>query len=240
MNILRNAVAPLVAIFMVACTGTPQAQAEAEISARTITVTGIGEVSAVPDMAILNIGVQSEATTAAAALRDNSARMAATINELKESGVAEKDIQTLGLSVNPRYSYERNRSKPDVIGFTASNSVRVKLRDLTKAGAVIDSAVQSGANSMNGLSFTFSNPKPLQAAARTDAVANARSNAQLLTSAAGVELGRVLIIQDGRAAAPRPNAVRVSAALESADASVPLQAGEATLSAAVTIVYEIK
>lgn len=225
------------AIALTACT-LPQANAENEGARRTITVTGQGEAAAAPDMAVLSIGVRTEGATAAAALRENSASMTATIAKLKDLGVEDRDIQTSGLSINPRYDYERNRSNPPLIGYTASNSLTVKLRNLNSAGEVIDQAVSSGANSLGGISFTFADPKPLQDDARKDAVARARAKAELLTDAAGVRLGTVLTIHDGYTAAPSPRPVMARMEAMS-DSSVPLQAGESVITASVTIIYEI-
>ena len=237
---MRSALLPAAAAMtLIGCTA-PAANAASEADApRTITVTGEGSASAAPDMALLSIGVQSEALTAADALRQNSADMSATIKKLKDLGVADRDIQTSGLSINPRYDYEKNRSKPEVIGFTASNTVSVKLRDLDSAGKVIDQAVQSGANSLGGISFDFSDPKPVHDEARKAAVADAKSKAALLTDAAGVRLGKLLYIQEGYASAPQPK--MYAARMEMADSSsVPLQAGESTVSMSVSLVYEIE
>ena len=234
---IQNTFIIVAAIALTACT-LPQASAENEAARRTITVTGQGEAAAAPDMAVLSIGVRTDEATAAVALRENSAAMTATIAKLKELGVEDRDIQTSGLSINPRYDYERNRSNPTLLGYTASNNLTVKLRDLSSAGAVIDQAVASGANSLGGISFTFANPKPLQDDARKDAVARARATAELLTAAAGVRLGSVLTINDGYASAPspQPRMMRMEAA---SDSSVPLQAGESVVTANVTIIYEI-
>ncbi len=225
------------AMAMTACT-MPQASAQNEVALRTITVTGQGEAVAAPDMAVLSIGVRTDGRTAAEALQGNSAAMTETIAKLKDLGVENRDIQTSALSINPRYDYERNRSNPPLIGYTASNSLTVKLRDLSHAGEVIDQAVSSGANSLGGISFTFADPKPLQDDARKDAVARARAKAKLLTEAAGVRLGSVLTINDGYAAtpSPQPRMMRMEAA---SDSAVPLQAGESVISASVTIIYEI-
>ena len=237
---MRHALAPAAAAALLAAScSAPQAiAADAAATHRTISVNGEGEASAAPDMAVVSIGVQSDALTAAEALRQNSANMSATIDKLKKLGVAERDIQTSGLSVNPRYDYEKNRSRPEVIGFTASNTVTVRLRDLSAAGAVIDQAVQSGANSLGGISFAFSDPKPLLDEARKDAVASAKAKATLLTDAAGVRLGKLLSIQEGYAAAPQPK--MYSARMEMADSSVPLQAGESSVNVTVSLIYEIE
>ena len=230
---------PAFAAIVTACAASPSAIAQSETPSRTITVNGEGVASAVPDMAVLSIGVRTDAPTASAALRQNSSEMAATIAKLRELDVAERDIQTSGLSVNPRYNYENNRSEPKIIGFTAANTLTVKLRDLDSAGVVIDQAVQSGANSLGGIQFTFADPNPLMEGARKDAVANARAKAELYANAAGVHLGQVMTIQDGYAStpSPRPMMARMEADQSS---SVPLQAGESSITSTITIVYEIE
>ena len=222
-----------------ACSAAPDTAVAAEKAPlRTITVQGEGKTTSAPDMAVLNLGVQTDANTAAEALSQNSAAMSSTIKQLKDLGVDSKDIQTSGLSINPRYDYETSRRKPRLVGYTASNQVSVKLRDLDKAGGIIDAAVKSGANSLSGISFAFSDPAPLKDIARKNAVANARAKATLLTDAAGVALGPVLTISEGYAVAPQPMMV---ARMESlAVDAVPLEAGESTISATVTIVFAIE
>lgn len=236
---LRHALAPTAAAIFAAGCAAPQAvAADSAEQHRTIVVNGEGEASAAPDMAVVTLGVQTDALTAADALRQNSANMKSTIDRLKKLGVAERDIQTSGLSVNPRYDYEKNRSQPEVIGFTASNTVTVRLRKLGEAGAVIDEAVQSGANTLSGISFAFSDPKPLLDEARREAVAHAKEKATLLTDAAGVRLGRLINIQEGYAAAPQPR--MYAARMEASDMSVPLEAGESSVNVSVSLTYEIE
>lgn len=237
--IIHKAFLPAAVVLMTACSAAPEAAAQNDAAARVIVVTGEGEASAAPDMAVLSIGVETEGATASEALRENSAQMNATIKKLKELGVADKDIQTSGLSVNPRYDYERNRAAPPIVGYTASNTATVRLRDLGAAGAAIDQAAQTGANRLNGISFAFADPQPLYDAARRDAVAQARAKAELLTDAAGVGLGRLMSIQDGYVSAPGPQPLL--ARMEMAEAvPVPLAAGESTVTARVTLIYEIK
>lgn len=206
---------------------------------RTLAVSGLGEAAAAPDQAMLQIGVQADGKTAAEALKAMSARMTATMARLKSGGVAEKDIQTSGLSLNPRYNYESRPQTPQIIGYTASNTLSVKLRDLSKAGALIDAAVSDGANTLGGLTFGFANPKPLENAARADAVADAKAKAEVLAKAAGVSLGPILQINDGYAA-PAPQPMYEARAMAADAKSVPIAPGESTLSASVTLIYEIK
>ncbi|WP_425408077.1 SIMPL domain-containing protein [Hyphococcus sp.] len=238
---MRHLLIPAAAAILFAGCAAPEAIAaeNAEAAARTITVNGEGRASAAPDMAVITIGVRSEAVNAVEALRKNSADMNATIKKLKDLGVADRDIQTSGLSINPRYNYGENRSDPEITGFVASNSVTVRLRDLDNAGGVIDQAVQSGANSLGGVSFSFSDPDPLHEEARRDAVADARAKAELLTDAAGVQLGKLIRIQDGYVSQPQPRPYAVRAEM-AADSSVPMEAGESEITASVSLIYEIQ
>ncbi|MEQ1931960.1 MAG: SIMPL domain-containing protein [Parvularculaceae bacterium] len=240
---MRKIIAPAAAAAIAACSAAPVAHADAptaSIASRTIVVSGLGEVTGTPDMAVLSIGVDSQAPTAAAALKDNGVKMNATIARLKARGVAEKDMQTQSLSVNPLYKYDNNGSAPRITGYQASNILSVKLRDLGAAGSVIDDAVSDGANNLGGISFTFADAKPLMDKARTAAVEDARRRAELLAKAAGVGLGLVLQINDGYAAAPVPGPMYRMDAMAAEAKSTPISAGEATISANVTIVYEIK
>jgi uncharacterized protein YggE len=236
---MRQFFLPVAAAFAASCSA-PAVSAAGEEAPRTMTIVGAGEVSAAPDMALITIGVQTDGATAAEALRANSAAMTATIDKLKAANIPAKDIQTTGLSVNPQYNYERNRRQPELIGFRAANTVRVKMRDLDEAGAVIDDAISSGANTLSGISFTFAEPKPLYEAARRDAVSDAMARAQLLADAADVNLGAILNITDSQISTPRPDAIGVYAARMEADAAVPLEAGESLITARVTIVFEIE
>lgn len=212
---------------------------EAHPTDHTIVVTGTGEASAAPDIAFLSLGVEAEGATAAEALRKNSAQMDATIKSLRDAGVDKKDIQTSSLNVGAKYDYSRDNSPPRIVGYQATNTVSVKLRNLDKAGAVIDKAVGVGANRLDSISFGFADPKPLMDNARKSAVADARDRAGLYADAAGVKLGPVLQISDSYM--PGPGPMPVMARMEAADAkSVPIAIGESTMSANVTIIYAIE
>ena len=224
------------AILLAACTGAPGAAADNAFQ-RTLVVTGNGQASAPPDMATLSIGVETQAPTAAAALQANAVQMNAAIDRLKKDGIAEKDMQTSNLSVNPQYKYDNNGAPPRIVGYAASNSLAVKLRDLSKAGAIIDNAVKDGANTLSGLSFGFADSSSLEAKAREDAVADARSKAATLAGAAGVSLGPIIQISEG-SATPSPQPF-VMARTMAAEKSTPVVAGESSISATVTLVYEI-
>lgn len=206
---------------------------------RTIVVTGTGEASAAPDMAYLNLGVEADGATAAEALRKNSAQMDATLKSLREAGVDKKDIQTSNLNVGARYDYSRENQPPRIIGYQATNTVSVKLRNLDKAGAIIDKAVGVGANRLDSIAFGFADPKPLMNSARKAAVVDARERAALYADAAGVKLGPVLQISDSYS--PGPGPIPVITRMEMAQAkAAPIEAGESTMSASVTVIYAIE
>lgn len=207
---------------------------------RTIAVTGVGEAVGTPDMANLTIGVDAEGATAAEALRKNSAQMDATIKSLADAGVEKKDIQTSNLSVGAKYDYSPDGRPPRIVGYQATNAVSVKLRNIDKAGAVIDKAVGVGANRLDSIWFSFADPKPILNLARKNAVADARERAALYADAAGVKLGPILQISDGYA--PMPGPIPAMARMEAMDAakSAPISPGESTTSATVTVIYEIR
>jgi uncharacterized protein YggE len=238
---MKQLVIPAVAAAAIASAAAPQALAQDKTPPRILTVTGSGEASAAPDLALLSVGVEAEGATAAAALKANAQAMNATIARLKKSGVAEKDIQTQNLNVSPRYNYnDENRNQPPkILGYVASNMVAVKLRDLDKAGGVIDQAVADGANSLGSLSFSFANPDKLMNEARKDAIADARERAKLYAEAAGVTLGPILQIQDGYAAPP-PMPYMDGRAMAMEAKSTPISAGESTVTANITLIYEIR
>lgn len=236
-----KSIAPLAVAGLAACSAAPSASAEdSRMAPRTLVVTGTGEAAAAPDMALLSIGVDTQAPTAAAALKDNATRMNATIARLKSRGVAEKDMQTSNLSVSPQYKYDNNGAPPKVIGYQASNMLNLKLRDLSTAGSVIDEAVGDGANNVGGLSFIFADDTPLQDKARAAAVEDAKSKAEVLAKSAGVSLGPVLQIQDGYVAGPGPIPVYGVRAMAAEAKSTPVSVGESSITANVTLIYEIR
>lgn len=211
----------------------------AETLPATISVTGEGRVEIAPDMATLNLGVTTEADTAAAALTANSEGLAAALARLKEAGIAERDIQTSGLTVNPRYEYPNDGSQPRVNGYMASNMVMVRVRDLSILGATLDGAVAEGANTLNGIAFGLQEPDATMDEARRRAVTDAAHKAALYAEAAGVKLGRVAsITEQMNYGGPQPMMLAEASMAKDAG-SVPVASGELTVSSTVSVVYEI-
>jgi uncharacterized protein YggE len=199
-------------------------------------MTGQGDVRAAPDEVTLNAGVTSEAPSAAAALAANTQRMQGVFAALKKLGVADKDMQTSNFSVSPQMSNGANNQTPRVTGYQVNNQVRVRLDDVSKLGAALDALVTAGANQMYGVDFAIKNSAPMLAQARADAVADAKAKAETYAKAAGVSLGPILSIsENGGGFAPAPVPMRMMAAK-----AVPVAAGEESVNAQVSIVWEIR
>jgi uncharacterized protein YggE len=208
---------------------------------RTISVSGTGEVYAVPDMVTLRFSATSRADSAAAALEANAEKASAVRDRLKKLGVESKDLTTSDLSLSPYYERdERARyDRSTIAGYEARNTLTVRLREVEGAGEVIDAVVAAGANGLDGLNFGFEDRSALLEEARKKAVAEARSVAALLAEEAGVSLGQVMSISEtGGRISPQPVAMM---RMEAADAATtPIEAGEQAVSASVSITYSLK
>jgi len=204
---------------------------------RTLSMAGHGEVKAVPDQVEITAGVTTGAATAAAALSANTARMQTVFAALQRLGVPEKNIQTANFSVSPQYTNGANNEPPRLTGYQVSNSVSVRLDDVSRLGGALDALVGAGANQMNGIGFSIKDPAPMLTEARVRAVADAKARAEAYARAAGVTLGPVLAISEGGNDMPRP--VLRAAPMAFAAKAVPVAAGEESVSADVSIVWEI-
>jgi uncharacterized protein YggE len=219
--------------------------AEDEPKPRLMSLTGEGSGTAAPDMAVLSIGVVSEDRTARQALLANTRAMTALVDTMKKSGVESKDLQTSGFNVNPKYSRPRRsqtgeQPAPQIVGYTVRNTLSVRIRDLGSAGEILDKAVSLGSNAVSGLTFTLAEPKPLQNEARKAAMADALDKAKLYAEAAGVALGPIQTITEGGGVRPpRPVPMARAQAEIAFDSAVPIEAGELTFRARVSVVWEI-
>jgi uncharacterized protein len=204
---------------------------------RHVSVGGVGNVSGTPDTLTIGLGVRTQAQTAGAALDEANTKARALIDTLEKAGVAAVDIVTTNVSVWPQY----DNSGRQVTGYEASNSVNAKLRDLSKAGEVIDAAAGAvgDAITLGGLSFGIDDTSALYAQARELAVKQAHTQADQLAKAAGGSLGPVISIEENAQQVPMP---MYAAAADSAGgaASVPLQPGSQTISLSVQVTYELR
>jgi uncharacterized protein YggE len=213
--------------------------------AGNITIEGRGEVRAAPDMALINSGVTTQAATAREALDANTAAMAELIAALKETGIETRDIQTSGFSVNPNYVYSDARDEmgytlpPKINGYQVSNSVSVAVRKLDELGAILDKSVNVGANTINGISFSVSDPSELYDKARKAAFSDARKKAELYATVANAKLGELESISESQGFnGPQPSPMYARAEM-AASADVPVEAGEMTFAITVNVEWEL-
>ncbi|MEZ5741429.1 MAG: SIMPL domain-containing protein [Burkholderiaceae bacterium] len=209
-----------------------------------ISVTGQGSRDLAPDMAILDLAVVREAATAREALTANNRAMAEVLAELGASGIAARDLQTTGFSIQPRMVYPQNRNggePPRIVGYTARNGLTVRVRDLTRLGLILDQAVTLGVNQGGDVRFTNDKPDEAIKAARELAMADAIARANTLVTAAGARLGRLISIDEqGSRPSPMPmaSARMMSGAADSA--AVPMAAGENSYTVQVSVTWEIE
>ena len=200
-----------------------------------VSVTGEATVEATPDMATISLGVTTDGDTAAAAMAANTAALQAVMARLNSSGIENRDLQTSNLTLNPNWVGYDAGSVPTIAGYVASNMLNVRVRALDTLGAVLDASIADGANTMNGITFELSTPRPAQDDARRAAVEDARARATLLVEATGGKLGKILSITENQGyGAPSP----MYRSEASAD-PVPVASGQIGLMASVTVVFEI-
>jgi len=201
---------------------------------RVVSVSGEAAVSAAPDSALMRIGVSTQAANARDASNANAQKMAAVLGALKDAGIAEKDIQTAWLSLQPQYETGRPGT-PRVVGFQASNQLNVKVRDVKALAGVLDRAIGAGATDVAGIEFVVSGQSKLLDQAREQAIADARRKAELYAKAAGGRVGQVISIAEE--SAPQS---RTPIALRAAATAMPVAPGEQTLHVTVSVVYALE
>jgi uncharacterized protein YggE len=207
------------------------AHAQQDAGSNFITVSGEATVSVRPDRAALSVGVTSAGKTAQEASESNARDMTAVLAALKDAGIAESDVQTSRLSLQPQYDPNR-AGKQRVVGFQANNQVTATVRDIGKLATLIDRAIGAGANDIGGIQFSVTDPSKALDEARKGAIADAKRKAEIFAQAAGVQIGRpMMIIEDG-APAPGPMAMRAVAA-------TPIAVGEETLRASVSVSFQL-
>ncbi len=225
----------LVAVFAV----TPTFAEEAKIM-RSVSISGHGEIRAVPDLAVVVVGVTTQSATARDALDANSKSMKTLLDTLSKAGIDAKDMATSNFSVGPRFDYGQNNGQPPkVVGYDVNNMVTLTVRKIEDLGELLDVAVSTGSNTINGITFSVSKPDALLDDARKAAVADARQKAELYASAGNFKLGNIVSLSEGAAFQP-PILYQAKAARSEAADAVPIVQGEQTLTVDVSITYEIK
>ncbi len=205
----------------------------------TISVSGTGRVSVVPDVADLRLGVTITSKTVEAARSASATVMTGVIGALRELAIAPEDIQTTNLSLSPAYDYSSNLNPPRLTGYTLTNAVAVTVRDLATVGAVIDSSLGAGATSLDSISFRTRDVAAAETTARTAAVADARAKAEVLAAAAGVSIAGVAAIIESGTPEVAPVYRGSMAKLAIADVSTPVEAGTNEVAISVSVTFLI-
>jgi uncharacterized protein YggE len=213
-----------------------QAQAAA-VQGTLLTVNAMGKITGKPDMATLDVGVTTQAPTAAAAMQANARQATALIAALRRAGIAERDIQTSNISVNPQQQFRENQP-PLITGYEAVNTVVAKIRSIENTGRVIDAAVAAGGNTIHGVEFSYQDPDAQMDAARRDAIANARRRADLYAQALNMHVARIVAVSEGASYSPPVPLPMARMAL--AEAATPIQPGQIETTASVTVSYELR
>lgn len=205
-------------------------------STGTIVVSGTGRVAVQPDVADLRLGVTVAKPTVEAARGEAAATMDAILRAVDGAGVARADVRTAMLSVQPRYDYRDGRA-PVLTGYEIANVVEVSVRDLSALGDVIDATLTAGATSMDALSFRLADPRPAEREARRQAMAEARSRADVLAEAAGVTVQDVSDIVEGQPVRPPGPVAKAERMALAADPGTPVEAGTLEVAVTVSVTY---
>jgi uncharacterized protein YggE len=200
-----------------------------------IVVSGVGETRVTPDRAIINIGVYSRATTAAAAARENARKQQAIIDTVRALGIPREQISTTQFNVHPEMRHIPQSGRSEITGYAVNNTVRIEIRQLDQVATVIDAALSKGANQINSLDFLVHNADEPRRRALTQAIERARLDADAMARAAGGSLGVLLELSTGYTAIPIPRReMAMAAGRVQADVATPIEPGEEMIRAVVT------
>lgn len=210
-----------------------------QIRGTALSLSAVGEVRTAPDMATISLGVMTQGATADEAMKANAARMTTVVAALKKAGVAERDIQTSGLSLSPQNVYEQNKP-PRLTGYQANNQVTVRVMNLARLGATLDACVSAGANEVQGVSFGLRDSTSAEDDARRRAVQNLQAKAGVYAGATSMRVGRMVSLSEGggyQPSPPRPMAQSVRAF--KAEDSTPVSPGELVVRIEVEGLFEL-
>ena len=207
----------------------------------TLNLGAFGEVRTAPDMATIVLGVMTQGATAEAAMRANAERMNSMMAALRRQGIAERDIQTSGISLNPQYVYEQNQA-PRLNGYQANNQVVIRVMDLARLGQSLDAAVGAGANEVQGISFGLRTPATAEDEARRRAVTALQAKAGVYATALGGRVGRLVTLNEGGGYSPpppRPVPMAAMARIQGEVSQTSVSPGEIVVRVDINGVYEL-
>jgi hypothetical protein len=232
----------VLALLLVACEETVTGGGGSASQQTGIWVSGEGKVKVVPDVAILNLGIESQEKTVKEAQTEAATAMAAVVAALKSNGVADKDIQTTMFNIEVVTKWDKDTETLITIGYKVTNMVMAKIRDISKAGTIIDAVAEVGGDltRINGISFTVDNPTTYYTQAREKAMEDAEAKAEQMADLAGIELDKPFYISESGGYIPQPYPVRDYYSSAEGSATTPISAGELEITLSVQVAYGIK
>lgn len=219
--------------------GPPSHAQNVQYDKRTLTVTGKGEMSASPDVAYLNLAVETMAKNASQAVKENAEKTNSVMEAIKAKLGENDKVSTAGYNLSPVHEYNNQTNKSEFKGYRASNQIVVEVHNLKQIGAIIDSTAEAGLNNISGLRFDTTKSAELRKKALSEAVGDAKATAEVLAQAAGVKITRILQLSPSYDY-PVPVYGDYAMAKEAAAAPTPIEPGDLTISATVNIVFEIE
>jgi len=235
------AAASLAAAVIPAAAEAQQAAAITQTIAGTrLDISATGEVTRVPDLAIITAGVVTRSATAGGAIQQAATRMARVREALRQAGIADRDIQTSNISLEPQYTYANNQP-PKLNGYAATNQLSIRFRDIENTGKILDALVAQGANQINGPNLTIDKPEAALDEARAKAVAAARARADLYARSLGMRVVRVVSVSESGGSFPVPPPMPMYARAEAAQAAdSKIEAGEQKLQVNLAVTFELQ
>jgi hypothetical protein len=209
------------------------------IAGTRLDVSATGEVTRVPDVAIISAGVVTRSTTATGAIQDAAERMSRVLAALKRAGVEERDVQTSNISLNPEYRYPENQA-PVLVGYTATNQLTIRFRDIRNSGKILDALVAQGANQINGPNMTIDKPEAALDEARANAVAAGRARADLYARSLGLRVVRVVSVSESGGYAVPPPMPPVPMMARAERDSTQIVPGEQKLQVTLAMTFELQ
>src|SRR4051812_21330287 len=209
------------------------------IAGTRLDISATGEVSRVPDLAIISAGVVTRSASASGAIQQAATRMARVREALRQAGIADRDIQTSNISLNPEYTYVQNQP-PKLNGYSATNQLSVRFRDIASTGKILDALVAQGANQISGPNLTIDKPEAALDEARSKAVAQGRARADLYARSLGLRVVRVVSVSESGGYAPPPPMPMYVRAEAAQAADTKIDAGEQKLQVSLAITFELQ
>jgi uncharacterized protein YggE len=214
-----------------------QATITQAITGTRLDISATGEAVRVPDVAVISAGVVTHSQTASGAIQEAADRMQRVIAALKRASIADRDVQTSNVSLNPEYRYDNNQP-PQLVGYTASNQVTVRFRDIRTSGKILDALVSQGANQISGPNLIVDHPEAALDEARAKAIAAGRARAELYARSLGMRISRIVAVSESSGASPPPVPVMMAARAKNADTNI--EAGEQKLEVTVAMTFELQ